>query len=305
MYSQLGQLLVQTVPKLSAMDEPATTTPTENVLFTIDLILAILAGLVLIWGVMVQRRKAEGLSLAEAPARPNTIFEDAVALSVAFYLIAVLLLSYVVDAANLNRDGAAAMLVIGSGAQVVGLVVCLLIASRRFEGGVRAFLSGLPESRPKGRWGMALCIAFVGIGVCPVLAYLTQPVVTWIDPTFVPPQHPTLSALEHGQSVMLTVGLWLGAAVVAPVAEECFFRGFLQTMLVGITGRRWSSIVMVSLVFGLVHYPQPQAVAALVFLSLLLGYAYERTGSLAAPIAVHALFNLKTLVWEAIALSAR
>lgn len=305
MYSQLGQLLVQTVPKLSAMDEPATATPTERVLFTIDLILAILAGLVLIWGVVVQRRKQGGLSLAEAPARPNTIYEDALALSVAFYLIAVLLLSYVVEVANVNRDGTAAMLVIGSGAQVVGLVVCLLIASRRFQGGVRVFLVGLPESRPKGRWGMALCIAFVGIGLCPLIAYLILPVVTWIDPTFVPPQHPTLSALEQGQSAMLTVGLWLGAAVVAPVAEECFFRGFLQTMLVGITGRRWSSIVIVSIAFGIVHYPQPQAVVALIFLSLLLGYIYERTGSLSAPIVIHALFNLKTLVWEAIAMSAR
>jgi len=36
-------------------------------------------------------------------------------------------------------------------------------------------------------------------------------------------------------------------------------------------------------------------------LALLLGYAYERTGSLLPPMVIHALFNAKTLIWEALA----
>jgi membrane protease YdiL (CAAX protease family) len=32
----------------------------------------------------------------------------------------------------------------------------------------------------------------------------------------------------------------------------------------------------------------------------MLGYAYERTGSLVSPILIHAAFNLKTLVWNAL-----
>ena len=52
--------------------------------------------------------------------------------------------------------------------------------------------------------------------------------------------------------------------------------------------------------FGAVHFAQPHAIPALVVLSLLIGYAYERTGSLVAPVVIHAAFNLKTLIWSAL-----
>ena len=49
------------------------------------------------------------------------------------------------------------------------------------------------------------------------------------------------------------------------------------------------------------HLAQPHVVAPLIVLGLILGYVYERTGSLVAPITMHLLFNLKTMIFATIA----
>ena len=63
---------------------------------------------------------------------------------------------------------------------------------------------------------------------------------------------------------------------------------------------RHTAIVISAGAFAAVHFQQPHVVLALFFFGVLLGYAYERTGSLAAPVLIHAAFNLKTLVWESV-----
>lgn len=55
---------------------------------------------------------------------------------------------------------------------------------------------------------------------------------------------------------------------------------------------RWIAIGLTSVMFGAVHYPQPQAVVPLAALSVAMGLVYERTGTILAPVAAHALFNL-------------
>ncbi len=49
--------------------------------------------------------------------------------------------------------------------------------------------------------------------------------------------------------------------------------------------------IFVSLIFASLHYKQWPAPVALFLLSLGLGFVYRRTGSLVAPIALHATFN--------------
>lgn len=57
---------------------------------------------------------------------------------------------------------------------------------------------------------------------------------------------------------------------------------------------RWLAVILTSLVFALIH---PLWTAPLIFLlSLALGYAYERTGSLWVPIVMHAMFNISSTV---------
>jgi membrane protease YdiL (CAAX protease family) len=55
-----------------------------------------------------------------------------------------------------------------------------------------------------------------------------------------------------------------------------------------------------AVLFGLMHWGTPHHIPALIVLGLILGYAYERTGSLRVPIMIHILFNAKSLLWYAL-----
>lgn len=95
------------------------------------------------------------------------------------------------------------------------------------------------------------------------------------------------------------------AAVFAPLAEEAFFRGMLYPALAGRLGVR-AGIVLTALPFALLHAVEDLvegdlAGAALVVglilpLGLLLAWVYHRRGTLAAPVLVHAVFNLLGVV---------
>jgi uncharacterized protein len=90
--------------------------------------------------------------------------------------------------------------------------------------------------------------------------------------------------------VVLTVIL---AVVVAPVFEEFFFRGFAYPALKQRWGT-WKALAIVSLVFALAHWHVP-SLGPLFALAIGLGLAYELTGSLLAPIIMHALFNVTNI----------
>ena len=81
--------------------------------------------------------------------------------------------------------------------------------------------------------------------------------------------------------------------VLAPVAEEVFFRGFFYGSLRGHLGAPGAAVAS-SLVFALVHFTSEQTLSLLPLLGvlgLLFCFLYERTGSLYPGIALHALNN--------------
>ena len=85
----------------------------------------------------------------------------------------------------------------------------------------------------------------------------------------------------------------MAVIVVAPVAEEIFFRAFfyraLRTRL-----PVWPAALIDGIVFGLLHF---QGIDTAIILPVIAGFGvgqclvYERTGSLFAVIAIHAAFN--------------
>jgi membrane protease YdiL (CAAX protease family) len=90
-----------------------------------------------------------------------------------------------------------------------------------------------------------------------------------------------------------TLLLWAGAVVVilvAPVCEELFFRGILYRILRA-RMPMWIAAVIDGVLFGLVH-GSLVIVPILGFLGVVLCYVYERTGTLYAVIAIHALNNM-------------
>lgn len=102
-------------------------------------------------------------------------------------------------------------------------------------------------------------------------------------------QHQSLTMVGESDSVLLMVVIVVFVAVVVPVFEEIIFRGLLQSMIVGFVGNRWGAIAMTSVLFTMLH-PKTHWLG-LFALSMCMGYAYEKSGSLLRPIFIHAIFN--------------
>lgn len=85
---------------------------------------------------------------------------------------------------------------------------------------------------------------------------------------------------------------WLvvpAVVILAPIAEEIFFRGVVFNAWRREGGRRWAYIGSAAL-FAVIHLSWA-SVVPIFALGLALAWAYERTGSLVAPIVMHAVVN--------------
>lgn len=255
---------------------------------------AVVLLITLIWW---QIRTNRNLSVL-APHRPNRLREDSIFLAVLSYMAAAVIASTVVQYGLNLRDHPLASLAIGSSAHLAGLAVCLLIVAKQFDGGLKNFWSTNGASR-LNYLGLILIFTMIAAGLPMIVRDATAMLIVTISPGFEFPSHPTLLALHNQEHPLAMIAMiWSGALVIAPLAEEVFFRGLLQTYLFNLTGRRWAAIFMASLAFGMVHFTQPHVVVAITALGLILGYAYERTGSMLTPVLIHALFNLKSLIWD-------
>lgn len=111
-----------------------------------------------------------------------------------------------------------------------------------------------------------------------------------------PPEHPVIEAFH--ESAWGDAGRWqlaIAAVVIAPLAEELFFRGVLLQLLARASGRAWFGVFASGVLFGLIHLSVPATVLPLIVLGLILGYVRVRTASLTACVVLHALFNARTI----------
>ncbi len=151
---------------------------------------------------------------------------------------------------------------------------------------------GIDWSRfPRGFLGGIFAIAVV----LPLIFYvdaLTQIALNWLHKS--PPPHDLLQILRAHPTPWLSAADVLSACVIAPLAEEMFFRGLVQTALRYLLKHPWPAVFLTAALFALVHHwwTWPQ----IFFLGICLGYVYERTGNLWASITLHALFNV-TSMW--------
>jgi len=109
-----------------------------------------------------------------------------------------------------------------------------------------------------------------------------------------------LRIYKEADAVIIRVLLAISVVVIAPIVEEVIFRGYIYTVTKRYTGPIFSALLS-ALIFAVVHNFVPGLVP-LAFLAILLTIAYEWTGSLWAPISIHALFNAVTLISQEIAL---
>jgi membrane protease YdiL (CAAX protease family) len=92
-------------------------------------------------------------------------------------------------------------------------------------------------------------------------------------------------------SIAIAIAAVVMIALLAPIAEELFFRGFL---FAGVRSRwsLWPAAIASGLIFGLVHAPTGiTTVVPLAALGIALCWLYDRTGSLWPCVIAHMINN--------------
>jgi len=84
-------------------------------------------------------------------------------------------------------------------------------------------------------------------------------------------------------------------SIFAGVAEELFFRGWMQTVLVGRFGLL-GGIALASLIFGLAHYLSKEYALYAFITGIYLGIIFHWTGNLFLLMSIHALYDFVALL---------
>ncbi|NCF13210.1 MAG: CPBP family intramembrane metalloprotease [Verrucomicrobiaceae bacterium] len=92
----------------------------------------------------------------------------------------------------------------------------------------------------------------------------------------------TVKTYQETNAVTVRIMIAISAILIAPIAEEIVFRGYIYTAVKRFSGRLFATVLS-SLLFGVVHFN----ISAL-------------SGSIWAPISIHALFNASQLLVQEI-----
>jgi membrane protease YdiL (CAAX protease family) len=103
------------------------------------------------------------------------------------------------------------------------------------------------------------------------------------------PQRDLQALLRSASGLGPGLLLLLAVAGIAPFFEELLFRGFLLPVMAQRRGFT-AAVIVTALLFGAIHM-EPMGLPVLSTLGLTLGLALRHTGSLRAPILVHACWN--------------
>ena len=124
---------------------------------------------------------------------------------------------------------------------------------------------------------MLICIPFIY-----TLLYLMNLVTEHVD----------LPNLLEDTFLGMSHNIWgiLSIAIVAPVLEECLFRGAIEGHLLTIWKKPWAAIVVSALIFGLIHMNPAQMLYASI-IGVVLGWLRWRTDSIVPGIIGHILNN--------------
>jgi len=148
----------------------------------------------------------------------------------------------------------------------------------------------LPLSRPNAAAIMLVIMATFGADI--VIDYFTL-ASEWVWP--LPPY--IKETLDRLMAVHSRWDLWwklILLCVVPAVCEEIFFRGFCQTSLEARWGRL-PALLVTAFMFALLH-GMPWYLHLYFMLGLLLGWVYQVTGVLWAPIVCHLINNAWTFL---------
>ena len=196
----------------------------------------------------------------------------------------VLTLPFAFDAVAI-QTGEGEVSLLGSAVILTAAQVGLLLVGYLFVAHPRALagLATLPGRDPAGAivaglaWGV---VAWLGSSV--VLFLVSELLTRMGQPPPVGPAEQAIAMLEPWLVVVTIV-------VFAPIAEELFFRGIVFNAWLRESGPTWAYVGSAAL-FAVIHFSLA-SLLPIFLLGLALAWIYRRTGSLLAPIAMHATVN--------------
>jgi len=102
-------------------------------------------------------------------------------------------------------------------------------------------------------------------------------------------QQQSVSALQASSDWRLHGAIFFGAAIMAPLAEELIFRGYVYPVVKRFTERNFA-MIFTGVLFGVAHL-NLLGLPLLIIIGVAMVVVYEYTGSIWAPIACHMAFN--------------
>jgi membrane protease YdiL (CAAX protease family) len=179
-------------------------------------------------------------------------------------------------------DPAPGVTIAGTYAQDLALIASALLLARWLDPPVRARQFGLRTTPVWSAIGWILLVWFVFI----VLSY------AWSVALDIQEQDDLPAELGAHSSTLALVAVAVLVCVMAPIAEELFFRGFVFTAFRGVLGLPVAAI-LTGVIFGAIHLggTDIEFIVPLAVFGALLCLLYARTGSLLPCIVLHALNN--------------
>lgn len=187
------------------------------------------------------------------------------------------------DVAALLEGRAPSLL--GALAILTGTQLALLLVAWLFVGLPNA-LAGLPRWTGRAPGRDALMAVGIGIGSWIGGSVLAALVALVLEAVGIEPD------MQAAEQALQAIDPWLvviPVVVLAPIAEEIFFRGVVLNALLREAGARWATFGSATL-FALVH-ASVVAFLPILILGVILAWVARRTRGLLAPIVVHATFN--------------
>lgn len=133
------------------------------------------------------------------------------------------------------------------------------------------------------------------IALLPILVLILAIIAFIINITrYVPARQPVVELFLKEKGVAFLTYSSLFAAIVGPIIEELFFRGFLYGALKKYIGIFWAMTATAGL-FAALH-AHIVGFFPIMALGMLLAYIYEKTGSLVSSITVHMIHNFSMVL---------
>lgn len=243
----------------------------------------------------VRGRLSDPLFLLAEPSPHGPRVEHLGLLLVHFMLPGLVVLTVLGSAARLTpgaHDWHVAHLLTGLAALLVAACIAVVLGQRP------SFQPDAPATTARTRVAVVASGVLIAFFLCFPQLKAAQEIGRTVFHATTQPTHDVLAAIQNSAwGGWGAVQLFASAVIVAPITEELLVRGLLLGVLWHYTRLGWFSILVSSLFFGFMHYTQPQDVAPLVTFGIILGVVRFRTRSLIACIAVHSLFNFRTMAF--------